>query len=271
MHYVILRDDDTNAFTPVECLEKLYRPFLDRNLPVNLSTIPDVATNATMPEGGLEGFLQHKNGETRPTVPIGTNQKLVDYLLANPAYHIVQHGCHHHCYEFDRAERNQVSRLLDQGTQLLMGAGFPRPVTFVAPHDKLSRDSLIEVSRRFQVLSSGWYELRRLPVSWWPRYAVKKFNHAPHWRMGRTLLLSHPGCLLSYRRTYSTMLGGILHCLASQKLTVLVTHWWEYFRDGRPDEPFIDFLHETAEYLANNPDIRVISFSDLVNQGIELN
>jgi len=39
-------------------------------------------------------------------------------------------------------------------------------------------------------------------------------------------------------------------------LTVLVTHWWEYFRDGHPDEPFIDFLHDTAEYLAHNPEIR---------------
>ena len=27
MRYVIIRDDDTNALTPVECLERLYRPF----------------------------------------------------------------------------------------------------------------------------------------------------------------------------------------------------------------------------------------------------
>ena len=37
MRYVILRDDDTNALTPIECLETLYRPFLDRGLPVNLA------------------------------------------------------------------------------------------------------------------------------------------------------------------------------------------------------------------------------------------
>ena len=35
MRYVILRDDDTNALTPVDCLERLYRPFLNRGLPVN--------------------------------------------------------------------------------------------------------------------------------------------------------------------------------------------------------------------------------------------
>ena len=43
MRYVILRDDDTNALTPVACLERLYRPFLDRGLPVSLAAIPEVS------------------------------------------------------------------------------------------------------------------------------------------------------------------------------------------------------------------------------------
>jgi hypothetical protein len=52
---------------------------------------------------------------------------------------------------------------------------------------------------------------------------------------------------------------------------VLVTHWWEYFRDGRPDEPFIDFLHETADYLATHPHLKVISFEDLATGKYPLN
>src|SRR5512135_2635354 len=103
MTYVIIRDADTNAFTPVNCLERLYRPFLDRGLPVNLATIPDVATNATRADGKPEGFLEVKptgtasqaastpgrtNGnstaksteQNRRTVPIGENTELVSYL-----------------------------------------------------------------------------------------------------------------------------------------------------------------------------------------------
>ena len=57
MRYVIIRDDDTNALTPVECLERLYRPFLDRGLPVNLATIPEVSLKARMGDGRQEGFL----------------------------------------------------------------------------------------------------------------------------------------------------------------------------------------------------------------------
>src|SRR5688572_17525301 len=101
MRYVIIRDDDTNALTPIDCLERLYQPFLDRGLPVNLAVIPDVATSTTLPDGQLEGYLFAKNGTTARTVPIGSNTSLVRYLLDRAGYHVVQHGCHHDYFEFD--------------------------------------------------------------------------------------------------------------------------------------------------------------------------
>jgi hypothetical protein len=271
MRYVILRDDDTNALTPVECLERLYRPFLDRNLPVNLATIPDVSTNALTPDGKAEGFLFAKNGTRAVTVPIGENSKLVRYLQENPGYKIVQHGCHHECFEFELKSPPEISARLERGTQLLIEAGFPRPVTFVAPHDKLSRASYREVARRFRVISSGWFELQRLPLSWWPKYLAKKTRRAAHWRAGRTALLSHPGCLLSAQRNFDSMLDEIIRAIDSRRTTVLVTHWWEYFPGGTPNETFIQRLHETAEYLASQPDIKVISFADLVEGQVPLN
>jgi hypothetical protein len=121
------------------------------------------------------------------------------------------------------------------------------------------------------VVSSGWYELRRVPHAWWPRYAWKKFRATPHWRIGRTLLLSHPGCLLSCFRPYDKILDTIRAQIDRQQVTVLVTHWWEYFREQKPDETFIGLLHETADYLAGRNDLRVISFSELVNGDVPLN
>ena len=336
MRYVILRDDDTNALTPVECLERLYRPFLHRNLPVNLAVIPDVATNALTPDGKPEGFLFAKNGthsatsvnatddvimhsalsspsppqkEERAgvrrlqgaggnsfdvqrsmldvgcsrvygeaafrlqgeTVPIGENSELIKYLHENSAYHVVQHGCHHDCFEFDRQSPMEISSRLEHGLKLFADAGFARPVTFVAPHDKLSRTSYREVAKRFDVISSGWFELERLPMAWWPGYFVKKTRHTAHWRAGRTLLLSHPGCLLSAQRDFDSMLDNIRRAVSSQKVTVLVTHWWEYFPNGQPHENFIRVLHQTADYLASQKDIKVISFADLAKSSFDLN
>jgi hypothetical protein len=264
MRYVILRDDDTNAFTPPECLEQIYRPFLDRGLPVNLAAIPDVSTNAKPPGSDqLEQFLFAKNGTSDATRSIGESQSLVQYLKANRGYHLVQHGCHHDCFEFDRPSREQIVQRLEAGSKCFLEAGFSQPETFVAPHDKLSRTAYKEVARRFKVISTGWFELRRLPQAWWPNYAIRKLSHAPHWQINGTLLLSHPGCLLSYTRNYNSMMDEIVRQISSRRLTVLVTHWWEYFRNGHADTRFISVLHETAEYLKNHPEFKVISFAEL--------
>jgi hypothetical protein len=263
MHTVILRDDDTNALTPVECLEKLYRPFLDRGLPVNLAVVPEVNTDARLPDGRREGFLPGGRGTGfMPTIPLVENVNLTTYLRNNPLYHVVQHGCHHDYFEFDNPDRAEVARRLDLGARRLREAGFPRVTTFVAPHDKLSRVAYEEVTRRYRVLSTGWFEWRRIPRSWWPRYLVKKFLRRPHWQIGRTQLLSHPGCLLSYTRPLETMLDSIKREIRKRRTTVLVTHWWEYFRNGHADEKFVNVLHETADYLASQPDICVTSFDD---------
>ncbi|MDB6052786.1 MAG: hypothetical protein JWN25_309, partial [Verrucomicrobiales bacterium] len=150
-------------------------------------------------------------------------------------------------------------------------AGFGVPTTFVAPYDQVSKESLQEISARFKVLSTGWFEIRRLPWSWLPNYAVKKTLQRYHWEAGGTRLLAHPGCHLSYHKDYGTMLDTIISSIQSRRLTVLVSHWWEYFRSNLPDEKFINVLHETAEYLASQKDIQVISFEDVANGKIALN
>lgn len=277
MHYVIIRDDDTNAFTPVECLERLYRPLLDCGFPVNLATIPNVRTDVRTPDGKPEGFLVYIGRDAAPsapankTVPLITNPELLTYLKQNPEYKIVQHGFNHDYFEFDMADSAEIARRLDEGAAMLDAGGLGRPQTFVAPHDKLSRAALREVRKRFRVLSTGWYELKRLPPTWWPRYLLKRSTHRPHWQVSKTMLLTHPGCLLSCHRDYGRMLDTIEQTIRSQKLTVLVTHWWEYFRDGTPDERFIAVLHQTANLLASDPDIRVISFDDLIDARVDLN
>ncbi|HHY85712.1 MAG TPA: DUF2334 domain-containing protein [Verrucomicrobia bacterium] len=263
MRYVILRDDDTNALTPVECLERLYRPFLDRGMPVNLAVIPSVATSTTRPTGELEGFLFARNGACTETVSIGNNPALVRYLRENTGFRIVQHGFRHRYFEFDTDNAADASAWLEEGRRQLLSAGLPEPDAFVAPYDRYSAASLKECARRFRVISGGWYELRRLPRAWWPRYVWKKLRGEPHWRVGRTLLLSHPGCLLSCQRPYDSMLDNVIDAVRGGELTVLVTHWWEYFWKGRPNEAFIGRLHAVAEYLASQKDVRVISFSDL--------
>src|SRR5437867_1582176 len=146
MRYVILRDDDTNALTPVECLERLHSPFLASGLPVNLAIIPSVRTDTMGADGKLEGFIwaRHKLASVPRSLPITSNKALVRHLRDNPGYHLVQHGYDHSRFEFDSESADDICLRLKHGARLLMGAGFPRPETFVAPYDTFSRVSLRE-------------------------------------------------------------------------------------------------------------------------------
>src|SRR4051812_9945648 len=217
MRIVILRDDDTNALTPVECLEKLYRPFLARGLPVNLATIPEVRVDARTPDGSREGFLPRQPNPAVESVALAENQTLVRYLRENPGYAIVQHGCYHDTFEFDRTDRAEVVRRLERGRQRLHEAGFDDVEAFVAPHDKISAVAYEEIARRFRVISTGWFELRRIPMTWRGRYLLRKLSGRKHWRVGQTRLLSHPGCLLSYQRPYDVMLDTIKRAIAQDE------------------------------------------------------
>ena len=269
--YVIIRDDDTNASTPIECLETLYRPWLDRGLPINLALIPEVTLAAQTAEGKKEQFLFGTNGDTSKTLPIAENKDLVRYLLKNPGYHILQHGLHHDYLEFDRESPSELASRIDRGARRLAEAGFPPAKTFVAPYDKISRPGYKLLVKHFDIISTGWFERKRLPQTWWPKYAFKQWSSAPHWRVGRTLLLSHPGCLLSCYRDYRATFPEIKSRVNTQPVTVLVNHWWEYFRDGKTDHAFLAFLHEVLDYLAGNKAIKVIPFSALLTEPIDLN
>jgi hypothetical protein len=271
MHYVILRDDDTCAYTPPACLERLYRPFLDRGLPVTLATIPEVRTDVRAADGRLEGFLAAGRGPNVPVAPIGLARELVDYIRAEPGYHVAQHGCHHDILEFGGSDRGELARRLDRGAAVLRDAGFSKPAAFVAPYDRLSQEAFVEAAARFQVISTGWFEARRVPLRWAAAYALKKLGRRPHWRAAGTCLLSHPGCLLSYHRPHSTMMPSVRKAVEGTSLTVLVQHWWEFFRDGTPDDELIGVLHEVADWLAGSPEVRVVSFADVARGAVPLN
>src|SRR5438045_8606691 len=92
MHYVVLRDDDTNALTPVECLDRLYRPFLERDLPVNLAVIPEVSTNARMADGAPEGFLVAGQATQQERVRVESIGVLTRYMLYTRGFAMAQLG-----------------------------------------------------------------------------------------------------------------------------------------------------------------------------------
>jgi hypothetical protein len=270
MHYVILRDDDTCALTPHACLERIYRPFLERGMPVTLATIPEVRTDVRTADGLLEGYLTAGHAPGLPMAAIGMGNELVDYIRSEPGYHVAQHGCHHDIFEFGGSDRRELAGRLDRGAHLLREAGFTPSGAFIAPYDRLSRAAFVEVAARFDVISTGWFEAGRVPLRWWASYALKKLGRREHWRAGGKCLLSHPGCLLSFHRSRETMLESVRNAVDRATLTVLVSHWWELFRGGVPDDKLIGVMHEVADWLASRSDVRVVTFGDVASGDVPI-
>ncbi len=263
MKWVVLRDDDANGLTPPALLERLYRPYLDRGMPVHLAVIPAVRTDARDLAGALEGFLTG-DGAGRPgTAPLADNAELVSYLRSERRYRLLQHGLHHEMvdgrFEFDRDDARDLARRLDEGARRFEEAGLARPTCFVAPQDQLSRAAVREAARRFAVVSTGWFDLARVPRRWWPRYlAAKKVRGRRHWRAPRCAFLTHPGCLLSPSRSVEGAVDRVLGALAPGEVTVVVLHHWEAFVAGQVDAPLVAAVHELAERLWSAPDVRVV-------------
>ena len=262
-HRVIIRDDDTCALTPVACLERLYRPFLNRELPVTLATIPKVATDTKMPDGQPEGFIRNGREVDAGSVPLAEHPELLDYLRANPGFRIAHHGLTHEYFEFTSTNAEALEAKLSEGQRLFEAAGLDRPKAFVAPYDQYSVEALRVLAKRFDVFSTGWFDRRKLPLSWLPGYVLKKLSRRRHWQAGGMELLTHPGCLLSYQRDFDTMLDTVKAAVRGGELTVLVTHWWEYFDGGEENERYIDVLHSVGEWLAGESDVEVVGFDDL--------
>src|SRR4030095_8882189 len=174
--------------------------------------------DASRTDGTREEFLWPGRHWDGATAAIGENPRLVAYLRENRGYGIVQHGWDHSLFEFDCERAEDIHRRMDQGTKLLREAAFPEPRTFVAPYDRFSGVALKEAVKRFRVVSTGWFEMRRLPVTWWPRYLLKKMRRRPHWRIGRTWLLSHPGCLLSRHRPVANILEQLKRSVERRRL-----------------------------------------------------
>lgn len=67
------------------------------------------------------------------------------------------------------------------------------------------------------------------------------------------------------------MLESVRKAVDGATLTVIVVHWWEFFREGVPDDGLIGVLHEMGDWLASRPDIRVVSFDDVARGTVPIN
>lgn len=263
MHYVLLRDDDANAFTDPGLLKWLYAPFVERRQLVHLAVIPEVDPTIVGPDGEREGFIPRTATGTSPAA-ISQNLTLCRLIADCPSFAVLQHGLSHAYvdghYEFDRDDGRDLHARVERGRRLLEEAKLGAIEGFVAPQDKMSRTAAKVLHAHFDFVSTGWFSVARLPKRMRAHYLLQnKALGQAHWGYLGTAFLSHPGCILSYTRESASILPELQRQILSRDLTVVVSHHWEYVRGGKRNRPMVEALHGLSAWLQERDDVQVVT------------
>ena len=105
MKRIIFRDDDISYFTPVEWLQILYEPILDRRLPVALSVIPEIRADVQVSsaddrsghseQSHFEPFTPPPYRGKEAAFSIADHLGLLQFVEKYPQIEILQHGLSH--------------------------------------------------------------------------------------------------------------------------------------------------------------------------------
>jgi hypothetical protein len=272
MKLAAIRDDDISFFTKPALLERVHGPLLEKAIPINIAAVPFVSANVKLRheklKGDYEPFIPPEYRGRDECFEIGGNKALVDFVRRHPAIHVAQHG-YSHAYvdgarEFEIADSARISEMISEGARIIEKAFGVRPAFFVAPWDSISRAAFAALARSFEGISTGWLSKDSVPLTWLPKLLVKKLAHRNYILAGKTLVVEHPGCILSKFTPPQEIRQRVLQYIENSEVAVLTTHHWEYFgEDGAPNEPLLAAYHAVVAELAGRSDVRLASFAEI--------
>lgn len=263
--YLILCVRGVSAATPIECLVKFCQPFFERAVPINVGVIPNINCASSLPDGSPDPALYANILKKEGYLSITTNTALIDHLKQHHAYEIVQNGCHHDYQEFYSSDQSLIMRSIEEGRSHMIEAGLGAPRAFLAPYDQLSSIALFEIAKHFNLISAAGYDTHTVPRAWLPQYAWKLAFQKHHWLVGQTLLLSHMVCSLAASKPPKEALEQLKRAMAAKPLNVINFYFWESVHDKSVGLPLIDMLQQFADHIVANVLIKVIVFSELID------
>lgn len=272
MRYVLIRDDDLNFFTPFTQLEAVYGFMFDRGIPVNFSAIPAVNGSAVTrdPSNGrevFEPFLPTDVAGCKGNFALDENTDLLAQLRHIKSNEFLHHGYEHSgsngLCEFESRDKSLLEKKLSLGRDILSRCFGYAPDTFVAPQDKYSPEAIELIRAQFNTFSLGWIDRRRLPVSLLWQYALKKVFSRNRMRYGELLMTEHPGCHYSRYVPRAESDQKLDMHLARHDVSIIVTHHWEFFDQGKLIKPMWDAFKARVLKLQADPQTRIITFSQM--------
>jgi peptidoglycan/xylan/chitin deacetylase (PgdA/CDA1 family) len=248
----LLREDDVNATTDLERLERTYAPLLDAGVPLTFSVIPSVRFDTLAPDGQPERFLPlHLAGSPQES-PLLRSCPAAAWLREHAAQcSVAQHGFNHQRVrnntEFGALTRAEAAARIDAGYRILTRALGSPPLAFVAPWDAMSSEALEVAVERFPVVSPSWLGRERLPARWWPAHLVERVQKSEILRLEGRLVLRHRGGPIG-PQTPPDEVPRILESLAHRaEIAVVMLHHWMFWERDEP-HPVVRALARALEH-----------------------
>jgi hypothetical protein len=279
LKFIIIRDDDTNFFTPAGFIRQIYQTLLDNQLPFSLSVIPNVRADvyrrhnrisddsANSPE--YEPFIAPSARGEKLNYSVADNKELIDLINQYPQIECLQHGYSHEYFadgttEFTSSDVHEINKKLEKGCHILQTAFKKRPKVLVPPWDTVSHTALSCIQLNYSGLYVAKYPHSILPVSYWPKFLTKKLYKRSFLMFRKLLILDHDGQFLTSGRTPETILSRVEELLDQNDIVQLVNHFWEFFPDWSHGHAYLlRMWKEVLEYLISRQDVRIVSFDEL--------
>lgn len=239
MNRFLLRDDDANATTDPERLQRAYAPLLDAGIPITFSVIPSVGLDTLAPDGSHERFLPPELAGTPCDVELSASSPLARWLRASSSLcSVAQHGFDHRRVqggtEFGCLPREEALARVRAGRDILIRALGLAPVGFVAPWDALSSEALQVVVERFPVVSTSWLGRKRLPPRWWPAHMMERLLRNEVMFLGDSVVLRHRGGPIGPHTNPTDVPALLDHLAHGADVAVVMLHHWMFWERPEP-------------------------------------
>jgi len=273
MKYILIRDDDLNYHTAIEQLKGVYGYLFDNNIPINFATIPAVNTSAVTSSadfgvGTYEPFIPKEVAGVEKEWPIDENKALIDYLKKIENVEFLLHGYSHFglppAYEFENDDRDVIIEKLEKGKEIFKKAFAQTPSTFVAPQDKYSPTAFEIIKDNFEIFSLGWIDKARINTKLKTKYYWMKLTKNNYIKDGSISIFEHPGCMFSKFRVPEDSMKLLDKYIEQHDVTIVVTHHWEFYEEGKPNQKLIDAFVSKIKSLHRSDKYQFITFSQLV-------
>jgi len=274
MKYILIRDDDLNYHTSIEQLNGVYSYIFDHHIPINFATIPAVNTSAITSSsdfgvGTYEPFIPKEVAGVDKEWAIDKNRELIAYLKNIENGEFLLHGYTHFgippAYEFENNDKDVIIDKLTKGREIFKRAFGQTPATFVAPQDKYSPTAFQIIKENFEIFSLGWIDKTRIDTKLKAKYYWMKLTKNNYIKEGNMAIFEHPGCLFSKFKSTEETMKQLDHYIAQHKVTIIVTHHWEFYEDDKPNQKLIDAFVSKIKALHQSNKYQFITFSQLAH------